>query len=261
MKTQSQKGFTLVELSIVLVIIGLLIGGILVAQSMIKTTKVQAMVRQLGQFDAAVGNFIDKFKGLPGDVTAFGGDGDSLIEDGAATAGASVIHAGVYSGEIGRFWNDLSVSGLATEAGGTDTYDSASAGTAVLDISGTDANAPAGKAGGNGSTFVAFGSATNTNWYQILNIGATATSGSGTITNTAADTLTPADALAIDSKIDDGSASAGNVIGAAFATNLGASTIGSTCTTAAGGSTYAVAGTSNTCQLKVRIGSQIGYLQ
>ena len=56
-KSQTREGFTLVELSIVLVIIGLLIGGILVAQSMIGTTKIQALVRQIGQFDAAHNNF------------------------------------------------------------------------------------------------------------------------------------------------------------------------------------------------------------
>ena len=52
-----KKGFTLVELSIVLVIIGLLIGGILVAQSMIHTAKIQNTVRLIQQMDTAVSNF------------------------------------------------------------------------------------------------------------------------------------------------------------------------------------------------------------
>ena len=51
--TYKTAGFTLVELSIVLVIIGLLIGGILVAQSMIRTARVAKQVQQLQQFDAA----------------------------------------------------------------------------------------------------------------------------------------------------------------------------------------------------------------
>ncbi|MEI9897868.1 MAG: prepilin-type N-terminal cleavage/methylation domain-containing protein [Chthoniobacter sp.] len=50
--TPLESGFTLVEPSIVLVIIGLLIGGILVAQSMISTSKITATIQQLGQFDA-----------------------------------------------------------------------------------------------------------------------------------------------------------------------------------------------------------------
>ena len=50
----NKNGFTLVELSIVLVIIGLLIGGILVAQSMIGTAKITAFTRQVQQADIAV---------------------------------------------------------------------------------------------------------------------------------------------------------------------------------------------------------------
>jgi prepilin-type N-terminal cleavage/methylation domain-containing protein len=67
MSTGKNKGFTLVELAIVLVIVGLLISGILVAQSMINTTRIQAFGRQIGQYDAAIANFQDKYKGLPGD--------------------------------------------------------------------------------------------------------------------------------------------------------------------------------------------------
>jgi prepilin-type N-terminal cleavage/methylation domain-containing protein len=76
-----KQGFTLVELSIVLVIIGLLIGGILVAQSMIDTSKIEAQVRQIGQFDSAVANFVTKYNSLPGDSPQFGGNGTGVISD------------------------------------------------------------------------------------------------------------------------------------------------------------------------------------
>jgi len=62
-----RKGFTLVELSIVLVIIGLLIGGILAAQSMISSAKIQKTVKQIEQFDIASANVVTKFNCLPGD--------------------------------------------------------------------------------------------------------------------------------------------------------------------------------------------------
>src|SRR5476649_2583779 len=78
-KLKSHSGFTLVELSIVLVIIGLLIGGILVAQSMIGTSRIVAVAAQIQQFDAGVESFKAKYNALPGDAQQFGGNGDGLV--------------------------------------------------------------------------------------------------------------------------------------------------------------------------------------
>lgn len=65
-----KKGFTLVELSIVLVIVGLLIGGILVAQSMIGTTKIQAQIKQLNEYDIAGRLHKSKFGCYAGDCSS-----------------------------------------------------------------------------------------------------------------------------------------------------------------------------------------------
>lgn len=75
------RGFTLVELSIVLVIIGLLVGGILAAQSMINTARIQNYIRSLQQHDIAVNNFKNNYKFLPGDSLLFTppGNGDGSI--------------------------------------------------------------------------------------------------------------------------------------------------------------------------------------
>jgi prepilin-type N-terminal cleavage/methylation domain-containing protein len=113
----TKKGFTLVELSIVLVIIGLLIGGILVAQSMIKSAQINAFVRQLQQYDSAVTNFKTKYNNLPGDspyfptngcndAVTYGSQGDGKITD--ANAGNRYV-----CNEIGNFWSDLSIVGLS----------------------------------------------------------------------------------------------------------------------------------------------------
>lgn len=61
-----KKGFTLVELSIALVIIGLLIGRILVGQSLIDSARVSNEVRKISQWSIAVVLFEDKFKQYPG---------------------------------------------------------------------------------------------------------------------------------------------------------------------------------------------------
>lgn len=67
----NNKGFTLVELAIVLIIISLLIGGILVAQSMIKTSQINGIARQIAQYDAAIANFQTTYNQLPGDSNLF----------------------------------------------------------------------------------------------------------------------------------------------------------------------------------------------
>lgn len=64
----SEQGFTLVELAIVMVIIGLLIGGILKGQELIANARVSSTVSQIKSVDAAINTFQDKYNALPGDI-------------------------------------------------------------------------------------------------------------------------------------------------------------------------------------------------
>lgn len=85
----NQKGFTLVEIAIVLVIIGLLIGGILKGQSMIHNAKVKRLVNDFEGLKAAVITFQDRFSMYPGDENdanaptgdTNNGDNDGLFDD------------------------------------------------------------------------------------------------------------------------------------------------------------------------------------
>jgi len=63
----SQAGFTLVEIAIVMVIIGLLIGGVLKGQSMIREAKVKRVVKTADELRAATMTFYDKYGMYPGD--------------------------------------------------------------------------------------------------------------------------------------------------------------------------------------------------
>src|SRR5579872_6907625 len=81
-----ESGFTLVELSIVLVIIGLIISSVLVGQDLIRSAELRATVTQLEGYNAAVGTFRGKYNGLPGDVAgavnygfASNGNGDGIL--------------------------------------------------------------------------------------------------------------------------------------------------------------------------------------
>ncbi len=92
MKHQS-RGFTLIEIAIVLVIIGLLLGGVLKGQELITGARVRNLISQQDGIKAAFFGFQDRYRALPGDYGAAGtnincgatpcagGDGNGRIED------------------------------------------------------------------------------------------------------------------------------------------------------------------------------------
>lgn len=63
-----QRGFTLVELAIVLMIIGLLIGGILRGQELMKTARASATIKQVNSYIGAIAGFRDAYSAIPGDM-------------------------------------------------------------------------------------------------------------------------------------------------------------------------------------------------
>jgi len=67
-RLNSQKGFTLVELAIVMTIIGLLIGGILKGQELMQNARITATVSQVKSYSAAVTTFKDMYQAVPGDM-------------------------------------------------------------------------------------------------------------------------------------------------------------------------------------------------
>ena len=84
-----QNGFTLIEIAIVLVIIGLLLGGVLKGQELITGARVRNLIQQQDGVKAAYFGFLDRYRSLPGDYgsakanipgTTENGDGDGQIE-------------------------------------------------------------------------------------------------------------------------------------------------------------------------------------
>lgn len=85
-----QAGFTLVEIAIVLVIIGLLLGGVLKGQSLIDSARVKNIIQQSTSLTSAVNAYQDRFRALPGDDvqgtthapgSAGNGNGDGQIAE------------------------------------------------------------------------------------------------------------------------------------------------------------------------------------
>jgi len=68
----AQQGFTLVEMAIVLVIIGLIIGGILKGQEIVNNGRLKVQVSQIDSIKAAVNTFVDQYNYYPGDFKASG---------------------------------------------------------------------------------------------------------------------------------------------------------------------------------------------
>jgi len=101
MKNNKQQGFTLVEIAIVLVIIGLLLGGILKGQELIGSARVRNLADQNSGIQAAYYGFIDRYRQVPGDWAAgaattaigvtinTGGDGNGRIDNTTEEAGAA----------------------------------------------------------------------------------------------------------------------------------------------------------------------------
>ncbi len=87
MNNRKQAGFTLVEIAIVLVIIGLLLGGILKGQELINSARVRNMADQNSGIQAAYFGFIDRYRQVPGDWAA--GTAAQAIGDATVTLGGN----------------------------------------------------------------------------------------------------------------------------------------------------------------------------
>ncbi len=117
-----QRGFTLVEIAVVLVIIGLLLGAILKGQELVENSRVKNAANDFSSVRAAANGYLDRYRSLPGD------DGPIATLVGRGTGWTPVAVAGNRDGAIGAtanpfaaptgehlgFWQQLRASGFLT---------------------------------------------------------------------------------------------------------------------------------------------------
>ncbi len=121
-----QTGFTLVEIAIVLVIIGLLLGGVLKGQELINSAKVKNLANDFRTIPIYIYGYQDRFRALPGD------DASVATHLTGATQAAGAVGDGVITGpwfsesereETYLFWQHVRLAGFAP--GSTDIRDKA----------------------------------------------------------------------------------------------------------------------------------------
>ena len=130
MQLKKQQGFTLVEIAIVLVIVGLLIGGVLKGQEMITNAKLKRVESDNAGIAAAMFSYQDRYTQLPGDdddaqnrfeiytAPTDNGNGDGVIGGNWTPA--------LVTDESAMFWKHLRAAGLVP-GGGNDTQQATNA--------------------------------------------------------------------------------------------------------------------------------------
>jgi len=116
LKQKNQAGFSLIELAVVLIIMGLLIGGILKGRELIDSARAKRVVSQLNEYRLATTTFLDKYDALPGDFNKAStlinpelrnGNGNNVIEGAGLEPGSEAL----------AFWSHLAAAGLIGSPG------------------------------------------------------------------------------------------------------------------------------------------------
>ena len=138
----SRRGFTLVEIAIVLVIIGLLLGGILKGQEMITQAKIKNIVADFSGVSAAYYGYQDRYRAIPGDDPGAG------TRWGATPGGGNGQVGGKYNSQTATdesrlWWDHLRRAGFVAGAGTQQPFNAV---TGLLGVQTGDAASPVGPA-------------------------------------------------------------------------------------------------------------------
>lgn len=215
------NGFTLVELAIALMVIGLLIGGVLKGQELIDNARMTRVLRDIEGFKTATMIFQNTYGALPGDIKKPGsrlpncseapcstiGDGNGWIGPSVCIASCGVSASAIMGMENRRYWLHLAVANLISgvDASGTSTE-------------GFGVNFPESPVGG-GYVMVYSLDITPTSPYDTFHANALRMVSNLSATLFSYPVLTARQALQLDSKYDDGKPYKGHVLTSTSSTN------------------------------------------
>ncbi|WP_269531259.1 prepilin-type N-terminal cleavage/methylation domain-containing protein [Chitinimonas sp. BJYL2] len=120
---QKQQGFTLIEIAIVLVIIGLLLGGVLKGQELIENGRVKNAANDMNGISVAVNAYRDRYRALPGDdnngaatMASRGNNWTGIPDAGDSDGVLDITLAQTFTGggESDDFFQHLRAAGLIT---------------------------------------------------------------------------------------------------------------------------------------------------
>ncbi len=117
-----QSGFTLIEIAIVLVIIGLLLGGVMKGQELIESSRAKSAANDMNGIVAAYNGYIDRYRRLPGDdgdlaaLIARGGNWATVTLAGNINGAIAAANADTFAatGETATFFAHLRAAGFLT---------------------------------------------------------------------------------------------------------------------------------------------------
>lgn len=239
------RGFTLIELAIVLVIIGLIAGGIMAGSGMIRNAEVQSLGEDFQKYELAINQFRDTYDALPGDFGTATAQWGTLA---GCPAGEAINTTETCNGnDNNRIDNNFEAARVWQHLANADMIQGAYTGANAYNVT-PNKDAPAARmdnavfamgqcddgfinAYGDGDMFIAVVQAN-----------------SGCDANTPP--LTPGEAFMLDNKFDDGAPHTGKMVG----NNQGGS-IGADCVTSDDSATgqYAATNTNKVCVIAYRI--------
>ncbi len=214
MHMHKRGGFSLIELSIVLVILGLLTGGILAGQSLIRASELRAVSTEYQRYATAISSFRDKYFAIPGDMANATSFGTTWIGNGGGN-GQINNTAAATTNEPSLFWIHLASAALVegsytniantTFTSGTNNPRSKIS-NGAWNVAGLGSVVDAGTASYTNATAPAAATFYTSNYGNVLLLG------SGTNALLPGGILKSEEAWNIDTKMDDGRPDQGSVL-------------------------------------------------